>query len=119
MLTTHLAPRAKAEEGERRAHGRDYHLGTLVGGSVKAEDLEGVLRELRAEDVPFQLVADHGGEKVFLARGLPATATRHHDLEAGLLAGALRAALKQRFDVEEETCRERGDAHCRFVAVKG
>lgn len=113
------APAAQEEPEEERVHGRDYHLGTAVGRTLKADDVVTLVRRLRHEDIPLQLTEDDGGEKVFTARGLPPTRTGCHELEAGLLAGALHATLQLRFDVEEERCSERGDAYCRFVAVKG
>jgi len=114
-LSKLMPQEGKGEDG----HGRDYYLGFLVGRTVSGEDLDHVLKRLQTEDIPFQLVRDAGGEKVFTSRALPANARHNHEMEAGVLSGALYATLKTRFDVEEERCTERGDGYCKFVAVKG
>ncbi|HVL48979.1 MAG TPA: V4R domain-containing protein [Candidatus Thermoplasmatota archaeon] len=106
-----------SKEGEH--HGRDYYLGFTIGRNLPAEDVDEALRLLRDEAMSFTLASDDGGEKTFVAKRLPATRTRNHDLEAGLLSGLLYRTTQTRFEVDEEHCRERGDPVCTFVAVRG
>jgi predicted hydrocarbon binding protein len=115
----HLFPDAADEENES-AQGRQYYIGYTVGRqALKAADLDDLVRQLRREQLVFQVQRDSGGEKVFIARHLPTIKDGDHDLEAGVLSGGLHRATGTRFEVEEERCAARGDGYCRFVAIRG
>ncbi len=118
-LESHFAKYLKDEAGEESAHGRDYYLGFTIGRRLAVSDVPDVVQYLREESMNIQLNRDLGGEKWFLAKGLPSTREESHELEAGLLAGALFRATKERFEVDEERCSDKGDGFCKFVAVRG
>lgn len=109
------------EAGGETSHGRDYYIGYTVGREVfRGEDVDDVVRLMQRESIGIKIEKDDGGEKVFLARELPATRGKAgHELEAGLLSGALHRSLNTRFEVDEERCVRKGDGYCRFVAIRG
>ncbi len=118
-VDTAVAKRFPSQEGDESAHGRDYYIGFTVGRKLDVRDEDDVIRYLREESMHVQLSRDLGGEKWFVMKGLPTSRHRGHDLEAGLLAGALFHATKERFEVDEERCADKGDGFCKFVAVRG
>lgn len=103
------------------SHGREYYIGYTIGREVfRAEDVDELVRQMQRESIGIKIEKDDGGQKVFLARELPPTRGKlGHELEAGLLSGALHRTLSTRFEVDEERCTRKGDGYCRFVAIRG
>lgn len=121
-LERHVARLLPDPEGEgESSHGRDYYIGYTIGREAfRAEDVHELVRQMQRESLGIRMEKDDGGQKVFLARELPPTrGNLGHELEAGVLSGALHRTLSTRFEVDEERCVRKGDGYCRFVAIRG